>query len=97
MENLTKLELKKSEDIRHQLQKIKTAIAQANTMSSNGTKIDLAELQNSVQSVCNKINSSPRLISSDDLAPLIKTILRDFDALSKALANQHKILTTNGG
>ena len=97
MEKPNKLELEKLEDVRKELQKIKKAIEKATVISENGTRIDLAELENSVQSVCKTINSVSKFTNSSDITPLIKTILKDFDILSKTLANQHKILTTNGG
>ena len=68
----SKLELENLEYIQQQLRDIKDAIAKANIMLANGNRVDLVALQNSVQSVCDRIDSLPRLIGSDDLEPLIK-------------------------
>ena len=96
MEKLNNLELGKLEDIRQQLHEVKNAIATAREISNSGTRVELAALQNSVQCVCNEINRLPQFINSDDLEPLIKSVIKDFDKLSRTLTDQHKIVAATG-
>tara|TARA_Y100001960_G_C14766775_1_gene877437 strand:- start:2471 stop:2764 length:294 start_codon:yes stop_codon:yes gene_type:complete len=96
MEKINNLELGKLEDIRQQLREVKNAIATAHEISNSGTRVKLVALQNSVQCVCNEINRLPQFINSDDLESLIKGVIEDFDALSRTLTDQHKIVAAKG-
>ena len=92
-----KLELMSIETIRRELRAIKDAIATAHVALSDGADVDLVILQNSVKTVCNRIDKLPQLVGSNEIEPLIKSIVTDFDTLSQALDSPHQNLTANEG